>query len=263
VLNAAIRAFLWWLDQQGLRFGVPAKTNMTVTVDARAQATAGEGMTVGRRVHTVRHGEGETASTARLETELVGITRLTTDDPYGTPEHGRQHNRRDFQPDPINAMVVRKWHGRDYGPEGKTVFLTNASVAKPLQRFDDDDRSLIEHCCIKETKQPWDLGYPPQKSERGVWVHMMFTLLLFVLATAYRLQCEREALAGDAVGWQRWRRQLLEQTRDHISVFAQDCYGIFHIAEFVLLVGVKLKDVPPGVGALQEILARYELTAQG
>ena len=39
--------------------------------------------------------------------------------------------------------------------------------------------------------------------------------------------------------------------------------GIFHIAEFVLLVGVKLKDVPPGVGALQEVLAKYELTAQG
>jgi hypothetical protein len=46
-------------------------------------------------------------------------------------------------------------------------------------------------------------------------------------------------------------------------VFAQGCYGIFPIAEFVLLVGVKLKDVPPGVVALQEVLAKYELTAQG
>jgi hypothetical protein len=35
---------LWWLDQQGLHSVVPAKTNMTVTVDARAQATAGEGI---------------------------------------------------------------------------------------------------------------------------------------------------------------------------------------------------------------------------
>jgi hypothetical protein len=38
---------------------------------------------------------------------------------------------------------------------------------------------------------------------------------------AYRLQCEREATAGEAVGWQRWRRQLLEQTRDQVTVFAQ------------------------------------------
>jgi hypothetical protein len=56
---------LWWLDQQGLTFVVPAKTNMAVTEDARAQATAGEEMTVGRRVHTVRHGQGSTAGTER------------------------------------------------------------------------------------------------------------------------------------------------------------------------------------------------------
>ena len=102
---------LWWLDQHGLTFVVPAKTNMAVTADARAQAAAGEGLTVGRRVHTVRHGQGKTASTERLETEVVGITGLTTYDQYGTPEHGRQHNRRDFQPHPINAVVVRQWQG--------------------------------------------------------------------------------------------------------------------------------------------------------
>jgi hypothetical protein len=92
----------------------------------------------------------------------VGIEGLTTYDQYGTAEHGRHHHHRDFQPNPIPAMVVRKWNGRDYGPGGKMVFLTNASVAKPLQPFDDDDdRSLIENCCIKEAKQQWDLGHPP------------------------------------------------------------------------------------------------------
>lgn len=69
---------LWWLDQQGLLLVVPAKANMAVTVDARAQAAAGDGITVGRRVHTVRHGQGKAARTARLETEVVGITGLTT-----------------------------------------------------------------------------------------------------------------------------------------------------------------------------------------
>jgi hypothetical protein len=141
---------------------VPAKTNMAVTADARAQAAADEGLTVGRRVHTVRHGQGKTARTEQLETEVVGIPGLTTYDQYGTPEHGRQQHRRDFQPTSINAVVVHKWRGKDYGPGGKTVFLTNASVAKPLQPFDDyDDRSLIEHCGIKEAMQQWELGHPP------------------------------------------------------------------------------------------------------
>ena len=255
---------LWWLDQQDIRFVVPAKTNMAVTADARAQAAAGEDLTVGRRVHIVRHGQGKDAWSERLETEGVGITGLTTDDQYGTPEHAHQANRRDFQANSINAVVVRKWQGKDYGPGGKTVFLTNVPVEQPLQPFDAyDDRSLIENCCIKEAKQQWDLGHPPQKTERAVRVHVMLTLLLFALATAYRLQCEQEASGGEPIGWQRWRRQLLAQNRDKVIVFAQGYDGIFHVAEYSLLLGAKLKDVPPGIGTLEEVLARYRLTAHG
>jgi hypothetical protein len=216
------------------------------------------------RVHTVSHGQGRAAGTERLETEVVAITGLTTYDQYGTPEHGHQPDRRDFQPHPINAVVVRKWHGRDDGPRGKTVFLTNASVAKPLQPFDDDDdRSLIANCCIKETKQQWDLGHPPQKRERAVRVHVLCTLLLFALATVYRLQCEREALDGEVVGWQPWRRRLLEQTRDQVIVFTQGDYGIFHLAKYSLLLRVKLKDVPPEVGSHQQVLAKFMLPVGG
>jgi hypothetical protein len=194
---------------------------------------------------------------------VVGITGLTTYDQYGSPEHGRQQHRRDFQPNPINPVVVRKWRGKDYGPGGKTVFLTNASVAKPLQPFDDyDDRSLIENCCIKEAKQQWDLGHPPQKTDRAVRVHVLFTLLMFALATAYRLHCEDEARGREPVGWQRWRRQLLAQTRDQVIVFAQGYYGIFHLAEYSLLLGVQLKDVPSEIGSRQQVLAKYRLPAR-
>jgi hypothetical protein len=251
---------LWWLDQHALTFVVPAKTDMAVTIDARAQAAAGEDLRVGRRVHTVRHGQGKKAWSERLETEVVGITALTTDDQYGTPEHGRHANRRDFQANPIHAVVVRKWQGKDYGPGGKTVFLTNAPMDQPLGPFDDyDDRSLIENCCSKEAKQQWDLGHPPQKTDWAMRVHVLCTLLMFALATAYRLPCEREATAGEAVGWQRWRRQVLEQTRDKVIVFAQGHYGIFHIAEYSLLLGVKLKDVPPDIGSRQQVLAKYRI----
>jgi hypothetical protein len=161
-------------------------------------------------------------------------------------------------------VVVRQWHNRDYGPGGKTVFLTNAAVDKSLQPFDDDDdRSLIENCCMKESKQQWSVKHPPQKTARAVCVHVMFTLLMFALATAYRLQCEQVEAGAEPLGWQRWRRQLLEQTRDMVIIFAEDCYGIFHIAEYSLLLGVKLKDVPPGIGTRPQILAKYGLAARG
>jgi Transposase DDE domain len=255
---------LWWLDKHGITCVVPAKDHMAVTVTARAQAAAGGGVMIGRRVHTVRHGQGKTAWTERRETEVVGLEGLTTYDQYGTPEHGRHHNRRDFAANPIHAVVVRQWKGRDYGPGGKTVFLTNASVQQPLHPFDDDDdRGLIENCCIKKAKQQWDRGDPAQKTGRAVRVHVVFTFLLFALATAYRLRCEQEELIAEPVGWQRWRRQLLEQTRDKVIVFAQRWYAIFHLAAFALLVGVKLKDVSPGIEIPQEVLAKYGLTAEG
>ena len=248
---------LWWLEQQRIRFVVPANDTMAVTADARALAAAGAGGTVGHRVHLVRYGQGRTADRERLETAVVGITGLTTYEPYGTEAHERPHRRRDFEPNPIHGVGVRQWHGRAYGPGGKPVCLTNASVQQPLQPFDaDDDRRLIEHCGLKEAKQPWDLKHPPQQTARAVRVHVTFTLLMFALATAYRLPREREALGAEPVGWQRWRRQLQEQNRDKLSVCARGYDGIFHVAEYSLLLGVKLKDVPPGIGTLPEILAR-------
>jgi hypothetical protein len=94
-------------------------------------------------------------------------------------------------------------------------------VAKPLQAFDDDDdRRLMEHCGIKEATPRWDVGHPPQQTARAVRVPVLCTLLMFALATAYRRQCERQATEGEPIGWQRWRRQLREQTRDQGIVFA-------------------------------------------
>jgi hypothetical protein len=252
---------LWGLDQQGVNFGVPAKTTMAVTADARAQAMAGAGITRGHRGPTVRHGPGRTARRERLETEVVGITGLTTDDHYGPSEHGRQANRRDCQAHPRNAVVVRQGQGKDDGPGGQTVFLTKASVQHPLQPCeDDDDRRLMANCGIKEAKQQWDVGHPPQKTERAVRVHGLCTLLLFALATASRLLGAQEATGGEPVGWQRWRRQLLEQTRERGMVFAQGAYGIFPLAEDSLRVGGKRKDVPPGLGTRQDLLAKSRLT---
>jgi hypothetical protein len=52
---------LWRLEPRGILLVGPAKEHMVVIVDARAQAAAGEGITMGRRVHTMRHGQGQTA----------------------------------------------------------------------------------------------------------------------------------------------------------------------------------------------------------
>jgi hypothetical protein len=252
-------ADLWWLTQQGLGFVVPAKENMRVTADAQALAAAGKGVGA-RRVHTVAHGQGKHRWTERLETEVAGLTALTTYDQYGPEEYAQHQYRKDFEGHPLNAVVVRKWNNRDDGPGGKVVFLTNEAVAKPLNIFDtSDDRSLIEHCCLKESKPAWNLKHPPQKAERAVHVHVFFTLALFALATAYRLRAEQVAGGDEPVGWQRWRRQLLQQNRDKVIIFAQGWYGIFHVAAYSLLLGVQLTEPPPEIGNRRDVLKKYGL----
>jgi hypothetical protein len=89
-----------------------------------------------------------------------------------------------------------------------------------------------------------------------VRVHVVFTLVMFALATAYRLPCEREDRGGDPVGWQRWRHRLLEQTRAKVLVCAHGYYGLFHLAEYSLLLGIKLTDVPPDIGSRQQVMAK-------
>jgi hypothetical protein len=49
----------------------------------------------------------------------------------------------------------------------------------------------------------------------------------------------------EPVGWQRWRRQRVGQTWDLVLISAEDAYGDFHIAEFLLLLGVNIKGRPP------------------
>jgi hypothetical protein len=90
-------------------------------------------------------------------------------------------------------------------------------------------------------------------------VPVLFTVLMCALAAAYRLQCEQEESGGEPVGWQRWRRQIQEESSDLVIVFAEGCYGIFHMAEYSLL-GVTIEDRPPGIGTRQQLLGKYGLT---
>jgi len=264
---------LWALKRMDLTFVIVAKDNMAVTEDARSLAAAGEGH-VRERVEVIRHGHGRTATIEKRRTRLVGVEALTTYDTYGDAEHARQRNRKDFDGHPINAVVVLRWGGRTY-PDGGTVYLTNGPVADPFVAFDTYDwRSVIENGIFKEGKQPWHLEQFPQRTEAAVLVQCYFTLTVMALCTAFRL-CQEAAdttptTADDAdttltsallggEGTQRWRQRVTEENRDHVIVFIGPRYGIFHVAEFAVLAGLRLTTLPPALGSPHDILARYGL----
>lgn len=126
--------------------------------------------------------------------------------------------------------MVRTWQGKDDEPGGTTGFWTNAAVQQPLQLFDDDDdRSRMENRWTQGSQAAVEREPSAAANRAGgagtcdvhpARVHVTFTLRRFALATTYRLPCEREALGGEPVGWQRGRCQLLEQHRDTVIVCA-------------------------------------------
>jgi hypothetical protein len=68
-----------------------------------------------RQVH---HGQSRAAWTERLETAVVGITRVTAYEPYGTWAIGRHYNLSDFEPNLFNAVVCHGM-GRTKGQGAK------------------------------------------------------------------------------------------------------------------------------------------------
>jgi hypothetical protein len=142
--------------------------------------------------------------------------------------------------------------------------------------FDTYDwRSVIENGIFKEGKHPWHLGRFPKRTEAGVVVHCHFTLLVMGLCTAFRLwqakgatmespqqtpavQISPALLLGE--GTERWRMRLKEENRDHVSVFLEDSYGLFHLAALAVLSGLRLRRLPASLGSSQDILLRSGLS---
>jgi len=265
---------LWLVDQQGVIFVIVSKANMAVTQDAQALAK-GERAQVRERV--VRHGHGKTATQERLCTELVGIEGLTTYDSYGDAQQTKSAHRRDYEGQPINAVVVRRWNNRAPAAEG-TVYLTNGPVSDPFVVFDSYDwRSVIENGIFKEGKHPWHLASFPKKTAAAVVVHAYFTLLVMALCTAFRLwQARSAAVPSDQTqtqadlhatllggeGTARWRLRLKEENRDKVIVFLGEAYGIFLLAELAVLSGLRLRRLPSSLGSPQHILQRYGIASE-
>ena len=264
---------LWELAQMDLIFVVIAKDGMLVKEDALAQAAQVPADQVVTRTRTVRHGHGRNQTTEELVTRLVGLEGLTSYGLYGPEEYTKHYRRKNYQANPINAVVVLEWDSKQ---KENHVYLTNGPVKDPFEAFDGyDDRSLIENCLFREGKGPWNLQqYFPQRNEQGVLVHTFFTMAVQALATAYRLWDREQELSAQkpeaadepldysllgGEGAQRWRRRLKQENRNKVIVFVGEHYGIFHLAEFMVLAGLRLKEIPPELGTPADILMRFTL----
>lgn len=263
---------LWKIHERGIHFVVPAKSRMTVSEDARSLAASNlkRQRYEARRIQKLTRGIGRKARVVEVETWLVGISGLTTYAQYGEPGCEKEAHKKDGRSNPINAVVVRAWGCKEYGPKGGPVYLTNLPVDKPFLAFDRyDERSVIENGLFKEGKGPWKLKRFPQKSALAVQVHVLFVLAVMALTNAYRTirkreeaQRQRKLKEEPWLGMEQFRRELRRKSKDQGIVFVGEAYGIFYLSELFVLMGRKVKDLPVGIEKAEDILRKYGIAPQ-
>jgi hypothetical protein len=220
---------LWTIKQSyGVDFVIPSKDDMQVTAEARSfRRQKADGQYLFR---AERAGEGEQQTG---QVGLYGVKGLTAYDQYGDADHQKRRHRKDFQPNPLNVIVVYQWQGKRYGPGHEKVFLTSLPIDQPLSILDLYDlRSLIENCAFRELKQGWHLAKFPKKTDAAVRGHVFLTLVIFTLTNAYRTEIGQE-LAQAGIRQQR----LAWQEANKVLVVAGDYYAIFDLEELLIILG--------------------------
>ena len=165
-----------------LQFIIPARHGDRIYKEARQQALGEQSGLVTHRAqrgNTVRKRKPE-GGPLRVEqqlTEVVGVEGCTSFETYAPAEQvldgeHRAHNKKSFQPNALNAVVVTRQDGR---AASDMVLLTNGQVHRPFAAFDDyDERSRIENRAAaasapghRTLKQDWCLEAPPQRTAKA------------------------------------------------------------------------------------------------
>lgn len=253
---------LYQIDQQGIEFVIPLKRSMEATKDARQLALDSENFPpVTRKVELV-HGYGKKKYTEKVITTLVGVPDLLTCDWFNPEGSKANTTKKDYEPIPLNAVVVKQWDNQIPPLEKQVVFITNVDVKDPFIAFDRyDDRSLIENKLFREVKQNWHFEHPPKKTKQGVFVQVYMIMAMKALTTAY-LKWQEEQLKLEALGkpstWQMYRRKLKVINRNKLIVFVGECFGIFPSHEVFMLANVPVYKIAKELNVTRDQLyAKY------
>ncbi len=217
---------LWWLHQRGTNFITRARTNMIVSEQIRSFREDKPG--------------GGVYRAEKKDTVLIGVEGLTMYDQYGDEEHGKKANRKDFEPNPINGIMVVKYRGEEYPPGKEKVFITDLPVDDPFEVLNKYGmRSLIENAGFRELKQGWHIGKFPVKKENAVRAHAILTLSMYALNAAYNTDRGQKALQK---GIRRSRRENF-QSIHKVIIYSGDYFGIYDIEELMVILRAPPKEL--------------------
>ena len=259
-------ALLWWLESEGVTFYIPAKSNMAVYDDALSLTESGIIQTRNRNRNV---GAGKNKTTVTDYWEVAGIEGLTSAGFYGPLGSGSHENRKDFIPNPINAVVVIDDPFKRNNPNSNTmIILTNGSVGKPLKTYDGyDARSEIENSMFREAKQAWFIQRAPINTKAGFLAHVYLTVLLMALTTAFQTwmdQQDKKEKVGEETGIRKFREKVREENGNQLIIFNEDRYAIFYTYEVFILCGrnvISPNGVPERI-TKEDVLRKYDTSLE-
>lgn len=240
---------LWTIKHElGIDWVIPSRSDMDVTSDARQLAQ----MPIDQ-IDITGASRPATGLKGRGQVTVRGVFGLNTFSTYGDAAHQLTVNRKDFKPNPVNALVVTRWKDKPYALTDQPAFVTSLHVSQPLRVLDLYDlRSLIENTAFRELKQGWHLTAFPKRSLPAARAHVYLTLLCFSLVNAYHTH-HGQTLARNGI-----RRQRLLDFHSILLIVIDDAsssFAIFHIEELLTLLGH-----PPSLCLTiqpSEVLLRY------
>ncbi len=255
-------ALLWWLESRKIIFYIPAKSNMNVYSDALSLVESGIVQTRSRKRNV---GAGKNRTTVTDYWEVVGIEGLTSAGFYGPGGSGSHEHRKEFTPNPINAIVVVDDPFKRKNPGCKTmVILTNGPADKPLRAYKGyDARSEIENSMFREAKQAWFIQRAPINTKAGFLAHVYLTVLVMALTTAFQTwmdQQDKEEKRGKDTGIRKFREKVREENGNQLIIFDEDRYAIFYAYEVFILCGrnvTRPNGVPERI-TKEDILRKYD-----
>jgi hypothetical protein len=255
---------LYAIDQQGIEFVIPLKSNMEATRDARALASAWEDSTCFEKTRevTVTHGYGKKKYEEKILTTLVGVPGLLSCDWFNPEGSEANTTKKDYEPIPLNAVVVKTWDNQTPPVDKQVVFVTNREVKDPFVAFDRyDDRSLMENNLFRETKQDWHLEEAPKKTREGVFVQVYMVMAMKALTKAFLMWQEEQSRLhelGQETTWEMYRRKLKMLNRNKLIVFVGAYFGIFLSHEVIMLVDVPVHKTAQELGVTRNsIYSKY------
>jgi hypothetical protein len=253
---------LWWLEEKGILFYIPAKANMDIYKDALALTDTGIHQT---REKKRSEGAGKNKKNMTDSWELVGVEGLTSASFYSELGSGSHTNQKDFNPNPINAVVVMKDPYIEKHPDSsyRLIILTNDKVNNPFHAYDRyDERSEIENSLFREAKQSWFIERPSKNTITAYRAHAYLTIIIMALTTAFRGWMDKQdelEKKGKETGIRNFRETVRQENGNKLIVFYDNSYAIFEAYEIAILLGRNVRK-PNGVAKVitkEDILKKY------